>query len=892
MMKKGQRQLAKVTTFITTCLCLCGYSTLPVRAEGSKELVSGGGDRPYLEWSSLTTANVIRQTPLKVYVKAGETVNLGSSVPTSFDGKDIVYRSPLGTQNGFCDVLSTGFGFINTIAKETAGPLPTVGGYTPCSFVATETGLYSIEFHGPLSNGATNPTPIGVATAFPTDNTQASAVAAWDVTIRDSSGIKLGRLFTNYVAMNMGANSHSLNSKFFIQTKDGFRYRTSMNGVDPFGFLFFASSRGYIDRTDNSTLYRSARASTNTLDPFQGNVQVQRPDVVDTTTDTTHLVFVNAPDTEVLFALGIPSTPVLPAAPTSFKFTGATGSSGNQTTVGAGGYFSFGSSSAGTYEIIIDTNNDGVYDPSVDRILQNPVTIGTNVVTWDGKNASGVNLPPRPGNAPYNARARIRTGEYHFPMLDAENNPSGFVITMQNAPGPFSAGMNATTVFYNDDNYTAKDGTAVDLGTPGIPSSPRNATVGVDSASGKHAFSSNYGDFKGIDTWAFFPSQAVLAPLVITTTNQANVQGKKSVKFLIDTDGSGNVTVGDRVQYTITYSNLAPGNSNATNFVINDALPSQLTFVSAAIASQTAGNTITLNPSYSGTGALTNTGTLRVNDTLTITVTATINSTNSGNPISNQANTTFNTPDNPATTGTVVTDADSASATINPPAVGAFFFQTVDDGVDTGNNPTSTADDDPTLITVVTVTPPSLRLVKRVTAIQAAVVTSYIDVVTGIGAAADNAPNWPNPSQTATKSDNSGTTLSFSALLQGVVSSSSLPVSQQPKPNDEVEYTIYFLSDGGKNAANVQLCDFVPANSTYVPNTLQLKLGTGTLTTITDAIADTDGGYYTAGFPAACTGINNSKGAIVVNVGTVNRSTGVGTPSSAYGFIRFRAKIN
>lgn len=211
----------------------------------------------------------------------------------------------------------------------------------------------------------------------------------------------------------------------------------------------------------------------------------------------------------------------------------------------------------------------------------------------------------------------------------------------------------------------------------------------------------------------------------------------------------------------------------------------------------------------------------------------------------------------------------------------------------TGGGQTNITNDsasDPT--TIAAAGSPRLRLVKRATAIRGVSRLEYIDVTTGTGSADDNAPNWPNNTQTATQSPGSGSTLNFSALLQGIVSSTALSISQQPQPSDEVEYTIYFLSDGSKDAANVQLCDFVPANSTYVPNTLQLKIGTGTLTTITDAIADADGGYYTASFPAACTGTNNNKGAIVVNVGTVTRATGAGTPSSAYGFIRFRAKIN
>jgi uncharacterized repeat protein (TIGR01451 family) len=200
-----------------------------------------------------------------------------------------------------------------------------------------------------------------------------------------------------------------------------------------------------------------------------------------------------------------------------------------------------------------------------------------------------------------------------------------------------------------------------------------------------------------------------------------------------------------------------------------------------------------------------------------------------------------------------------------------------------------------TPVTIISASP-SIRLVKRLTKIQSTVLSNYVDVVTGARAIDDNASSWINPTVTATKSDGSGTTPNFSGLLQGAIDSNTLPASQQPKPSDEVEYAIYFLSDGGKNANNVSLCDFLPANTTYVSGTLQLALGSGAPVTVTDTLLDSDGGFYSAAptlTPNPCAGgVDNLRGAIVVNVGTVQRSTGVGTPSASYGLIRFRAKIN
>ncbi|MBD6617201.1 DUF11 domain-containing protein [Komarekiella sp. 'clone 1'] len=915
-----QGQLLGSLTFF---LCILGQGIQPSWAEGSKDLVSDGGYRPYLEWSNSNIAGIIRKPKFQVYVQQGETVNLGSSVASSFSNpQDIVYTSPFGGQNGSCDVnATTGVGFINTIAKETAGPLPNTGGYDPCKFTATETGIYTVEFHSPNPAATNQPPPVRVTDPFPINSDQNYAVAAWDITVRDSSNTttKPGRVFTNFIAMSMGANAGlgapsdlGLNSKLYIQTKDGYRYETDMNGVDPFGFVFFANSRGYID-SNGSTLYRSASSSSNALS-FFGGVQVQNPNAADTTTNVTHLVFFERNNTTTLIALGIPTTPPVPAKPTNFQFTGGTGGSGNQTSVGVGGYFSFDSTTSGSYQIIIDTNNDGIYDPSSDRVLQNPLSSGFNVVQWDGKDANGTNLQPLANNSPYKAQITTRAGEYHFPMLDAENNPLGFKITMENPPAAFpnildrnGQQIGPTTVYYNDSNYTTANGTiTVNLDGTGA-TNPRNAARGVNSATGEHEFSSGYGDFKGIDTWTYFPSEATITPLVITANQQANVRGIKSIRFLTDNDSSATVTVGDVVQYQITYSNLNPGNSDAINFVINDFLPAQLTFVSKAITASTPGNNITLNSSYNGSGAVTNSGTLRVGDTITLTITATINNANGGNPISNQASANFNTPDNPSgTVGTALTDADSAGATTNPPTLGNSFFQTANDNVNTGNNPNDTADDDPTLFTalnIVTATP-KLLLIKRITRINS---QDLNDIVDGRSDVAVSATNYVPAPHAADDNDSKWP----ASYLRGLINAGTV------KPGDELEYTIYFLSKGPSNSTNVKFCDLVPVNTAFIPTAFNGKtpndgglttanqgiafaIGSNTPTVYFSNIEDSGdrGRFYAANDPATPSYCGtNTNGAVVVNI-TRNpdlpdlpAASQSGTPANSYGFIRFRAKV-
>jgi uncharacterized repeat protein (TIGR01451 family) len=926
--------MKRLVSSVVLLLYSLGYCIQPVRAEGSKELVSDGGYRPFLEWTpGSTTAGIPRRTVLQVYVEAGETVNLGSSVHNSFDGQDIVFRSPSG-QEKVCDVQQTGEGFIDTVDKETAGPLPNNGGYTPCKFTVTQSGVYEVEFHAPsgaLTSG-NNPPPTPANAAFPTDDKQKHTVAAWDITVRDSNGNnKKGRVFAKYIAMNMGNNASlnggpadiALNSKLYIQTKDGYRYETDMNGIDPFGFIFFANSRGYIDYGaggNGSTLYHSAGGAINNNLDFPGNVKVQSPFATDTETDITHLVFFNRPDLSTLTALSLPPAPIPPAIPSNFKFTGKSGGSGNQTPVGQGGYFSFGSTTKGSYQIIIDTDTDGIYDPSKDRVLQDPVAIGTNVIFWDGKDVNGVDLQPRPANEPYNAQVTIRGGEYHFPMLDAESNPLGFKITMENPPGAFpnildlnKQPLGPTTFYYNDSNYTTKNGTSINLDGQGA-TNPRNAALGVNSSGGEHEFSQLYGDFKGMDTWIYFPSSAVFTPAVITNTKQANVRGTKSVRFLTDVDGSGKVSTGDLVKYTITYSNLTPGNSDAINFAIADSLPPQLSFVSAAIDSQTAGNNIVLNPNYQGSGALTNSGTLRVGDSITISITARIIDINNSNPISNQASATFNTPDNPATNGTILTDADSAGGTSDTPTVGNPFVQKSDDGVNTGNDPSTPSDDDPTLFTAFPgVNKPNILLVKRITAINGSTSSKGGDNLGGyINEAAnpyddnDIEPNLaPKPSQYPTADTNAWP--NPSSFLIGGINGGNV------SPNNELEYTIYFLSAGNTPAPKVLLCDRIPDNTTFIPTAFNsisaapsgvagadrgiLVYQNGTAISLTDVKDGDAGQYFPPGvdpktiYPKIDCGGANSNGAIVVNLGDVPNATGSGTPPSSFGYIRFRGKV-
>ncbi|WP_414530767.1 SdrD B-like domain-containing protein [Nodularia chucula] len=188
---------------------------------------------------------------------------------------------------------------------------------------------------------------------------------------------------------------------------------------------------------------------------------------------------------------------------------------------------------------------------------------------------------------------------------------------------------------------------------------------------------------------------------------------------------------------------------------------------------------------------------------------------------------------------------------------------------------------------------PNIILVKRITAVNSTQYTDLIDGVDDINSpnyvpapfdADDNQPNWPGN------------------YLQGRLNGGVIV------PGDEIEYTIYFLSTGDTTALNVLLCDRLPQNTTFIPDTFNggdpgadrgiLLSYDGTSNALT-GIQDGDAGQH---FPAGieptdvysninCGGFN-TNGAVVVDLGDVPNSTNPGSPSDSYGFFRFRARVN
>jgi hypothetical protein len=633
-------------------------------AEGSRELMTNGGYRPYLTYSDEDTVDILEQPKIRVFVNQGEQIHLGSSVYYNTDDptntQDIVYRSPSKTQTGNCDVQATGYGFIDTITKETAGPLPNTQGYTPCSFIAQETGIYEIEFHS-ISLSAGGPRMKPVTRAFPVNNDQGSQIAAWDVTVfktpDEATTEQKGRVYANFLPLHMGGRRAELNSIFYILSNTGHLYRVNLNGIKPMDFMLFTNNKGFKNASDEfgQSLFRSVD-----LSDVGKTVFLHRPNEPDTITDITHKIFFNPPDDDLPLDELVPlpdgttwlrSTPPPQPEVTNFQFTGNEGTLGQAGTAPLGGSFTFNTNVDGNYILTLDINGNGIYGDGNDRrFLGQATAAGLNTITWDSLDGQGNTLPAL--DLPYGAKIGLMD-DVHFPVLDAEENPNGFIFEKINCDtSPCT--LQDNKVYYDNSLFADSDG---------IPPNPLSATDGIDSSGGIQSFSDDFGDRKAIDTWTMLAPPVELPGGVIL--KQADLTISKTHSTTPPPVSGGPIT------YTIIVKNNGP--SHVAGIKVQDNLPASIinSFWICEVSTSTipppaiqnhCGNSLV-------NGAIDTTVDLQVGATATFTVTADINA-NEGDTVTNTVTLTRpNDVTNPqGTQADVKTETAQDTFTLAPPA--------------------------------------------------------------------------------------------------------------------------------------------------------------------------------------------------------------------------------
>jgi uncharacterized repeat protein (TIGR01451 family) len=301
---------------------------------------------------------------------------------------------------------------------------------------------------------------------------------------------------------------------------------------------------------------------------------------------------------------------------------------------------------------------------------------------------------------------------------------------------------------------------------------------------------------------------------------------------------TGDFSVGQEGVYTLKVTNSPSGGSTTGPITVTDTLPAGFSFVSATGTNWSCSAngqvvTCTYNGTPIGPGGSLPDLTLRVNVTDT------------------------------AVPGVVTNTSQVSTPGDDPTAPNA-------DQKRTANNTTS---DKTTIIGKA-----NLRLVKRITAVtRGGVPLGGVDFNAFI-----NDPQDPND-------DAPG----FAQLQPVGVSQIS---SETPlQSGDEVEYTIYFLSDGSSPANGVNFCDAIPTGTTFIRDSFGAEQGillnaAGTTTAQTNALDADSGSFFSPLAPLptghACSDPTNPQGAVIINIPNVSNS-----PNNNVGFIRFRVRI-
>ncbi|KAM3097055.1 lectin-like domain-containing protein [Phormidesmis sp. 146-12] len=293
------------------------------------------------------------------------------------------------------------------------------------------------------------------------------------------------------------------------------------------------------------------------------------------------------------------------------------------------------------------------------------------------------------------------------------------------------------------------------------------------------------------------------------------------------------------VPYLITVQN--PSQVNLTSLQVTEDLSQTFAGVPAfsIVPGSLQSSALRVNPTFNGTS---DTNLLAGTDILTFGQTATINFSVRLTPgtvtrtFLNTAIGTARDPDN-----NPVTDTSTNGTT-----------------PDANNNGNPGDDNTPTPVNLLS----QFRLVKRITALtRGGAQTRFTQFVDDPGDINDTAPG-------------------FSQLSP--VGLATVDRANPLRSGDEVEYTVYYLSDGTQPAFLANICDPIPVGTTFVANSLSIRR----------ANSEAPGGSFfspLAPLPPnnSCPDQTNARGAALFDLGTIPNTAG-----NNFGFVRFRARVN
>ncbi len=282
-----------------------------------------------------------------------------------------------------------------------------------------------------------------------------TAIYSWSVTVLDAASQPIpGRLWSAAWHFNAGSyrDTAATDADFYALVPAGDDTHTSVIALDLSGLAGFK-------------YFVTGNRTGATVDGSHPGVSV--PVFGEYSEAAEYPLYLNPPETATY-------TRVEPTV----DYLTAGASSGGCDAVAPGiaeGVFTFATNVSGTYHLVCDTNDDGVFDlvDIGDVHLIGETAPGTNRVTWDGLDNTGQPVP----TGDYPCIVKVTVGEFHYAGADIETSYPGlrlFEVTASLARTGLPMFWNDTLVQYP----VAARGEATAIGTPGT-TVPAGSRVGV-----------------------------------------------------------------------------------------------------------------------------------------------------------------------------------------------------------------------------------------------------------------------------------------------------------------------------------------------------------------------------------------------------------------------------
>ena len=283
---------AKRVALVAAALLSCaGISAGRVSAEGTRDIMAsaiknaaalGVTDESQISrWSFRAETGsfmgVSQQQKVKFYAYEDEVIFFGSNAVENTD--DVIVTLPDGSKTNL-DLTKeltipavTGGGYIQNRAMEKNGPngviLPGTeeavsGGFTPYKYVAPQSGVYVVEFKADNAGGtnAADRYPLSYTGDFKSNS---KVVFAWDITVTQPEVVDRdkkykavnGRVWVDALTLQTKSDTCAVYGDLYAVTRDGYIWRFSMNGMNPYTISMYANARGNIGSGTNASAYHS-----------------------------------------------------------------------------------------------------------------------------------------------------------------------------------------------------------------------------------------------------------------------------------------------------------------------------------------------------------------------------------------------------------------------------------------------------------------------------------------------------------------------------------------------------------------------------------------------------------------------------------------------------------